>query len=159
MASKKSIIDTSHSKVSFSIKKLGFITIKGAVSDIQGDIVFNENDLESSYFKVSVSTVTIDTGNTKRDEHLKSNDFFYVKEFPIISFQSTSIKKENDHFIAVGELTMLNKTQEIRIPFISQNGALIGNFKINRLDYELGKKFPTYIVGKTVQINIHAIIS
>lgn len=156
MTSKETAIDTSQSKVSFTIKKLGLITIKGTIFDLQGTIIFKENDLESSNFKVSISPVTIDTGNAKRDEHLKSNDFFYVKEFPQISFQSTSIQKENDHFLADGELTLLNKTKNVRIPFTVKDGTLIGNFNINRLDYQLGKKFPTIIVGKSVQINIHS---
>src|SRR6056297_1460992 len=116
-------IDTSQSKVSFHIKKLGFLTI--------------------------------DTENAKRDEHLKSNDFFYVKEFSKIKFQSTKIRKEKDQFLAIGQLTILNKTNEVSIPFSYENKTLKGNFSLNRLDYDLGKKFPPFIVGKTVQILIN----
>ena len=68
--------DTSQSKVSFHIKKLGFLTIKGALADFQGNIAFDDNDLENSKFDVSVGAITIDTGNAIRDYHLKSNDFF-----------------------------------------------------------------------------------
>jgi polyisoprenoid-binding protein YceI len=148
-------IDTSQSKVSFHIKKLGFLTIKGTLADFQGNIVFDKNDLETSNLDVSVSAITIDTGNAKRDEHLKSNDFFYVKEFPTISFKSTKIHKEKDQFLALGQLTILNKTNEVSIPFSYDNGLLEGKFLLNRLDFDLGKKFPTFIVGKTVQITIN----
>lgn len=110
--------------------------------------------MENSKLDVSVGAITIDTGNAKRDEHLKSNDFFYVKEFPKIKFQSTKILKEKDQFLAIGQLTILNKTKEVSIPFSSENKSLKGNFSLNRLDYDLGKKFPTFIVGKTVQISV-----
>lgn len=155
MTSIKTAIDTSQSKVSFSIKKLGFLTIKGSIDDLQGNIGFNETDVENTNFNVSISPITIDTGNAKRDEHLKSNDFFYVKEFPKISFQSTAINKEKGQFLAIGDLTILNKTKAVRIPFTFQNGTLIGDFNINRLDFGLGTKFPTIIVGKTAQISIN----
>ena len=155
MASIKTTIDTSQSEVSFQIKHVGFITVKGTIVDFQGNIVFDENELENSKFNINISPITLDTGSAKRDEELKSKDFFYVKEYPKISFQSTSIRKENNHFLAVGELTLLNKTKDVHIPFTFENGALIGNFIINRLDFGLGKKFPTIIVGKTAQININ----
>ena len=148
-------IDTSQSKVSFHIKKLGFLTIKGTLADLQGTIAFDKNDLENSNFDVSVSPITIDTGNIKRDEHLKSNDFFYVKEFPKISFQSTKILKEKNHFLAIGQVAILNTSNEVSIPFSYENSLLKGAFSLNRLDYDLGKKFPTFIVGKTVQISIN----
>ncbi|MEM6299227.1 MAG: YceI family protein [Bacteroidota bacterium] len=154
MTTTKRIIDVSASKVSFSIKKLGFLTIEGTIADFQGEVSFDENDLKNSFFNVSVSPVTIDTGNPKRDEHLKSHDFFYAKEYPEISFRSASIERENDHFLVIGELSLLNKTKSVRLPFTFQNGTFEGQLSINRLDYELGKKLPSFFVGKTVQVSI-----
>jgi polyisoprenoid-binding protein YceI len=148
-------IDNSQSQVSFRIKKIGFLTIKGTLSDIQGNIVFDQNDLNNSNFDVSVGATTINTGNNKRDEHLKSNDFFSVKEFPKISFQSSKILKDKKQFLAIGQLTILNKTNEVSIRFNYKNKSLEGDFSLNRLDYDLGKKFPTFIVGKTVHISIN----
>lgn len=155
MTSIKSTIDTSQSKVSFQIKKIGFLTVKGTIVDFQGNIVFNENELGKSNFNVSISPITIDTGNAKRDEHLKSKDFFYVKEYPKISFQSTKIIKEKEQFLAIGQLTILNKNNEVSIPFSYENRLLNSNFSLNRLDFDLGVKFPSFIVGKTVQISIN----
>ncbi|MEL0255027.1 MAG: YceI family protein [Burkholderiaceae bacterium] len=155
MTSIKSTIDTSQSKVSFQIKQIGFLTVKGTIVDFQGNIDFNENELGKSNFNVSISPINIDTGNAKRDEHLKSKDFFYVKEYPKISFQSTKIIKEKEQFLAIGQLTILNKTNEVSIPFSHENRSLNGNFSLNRLDFDLGVKFPSFIVGKTVQISIN----
>lgn len=154
MAIQHAIIDTSTSKVTFSVKKLGFLRVKGTMANFQGNVSFDENDLENSNFNVSISAITVDTGNANRDEHLKSIDFFYVKEFPKIHFQSTAIKKENKQYVVLGNLTLLKKSNLVSIPFTFQDGILNGHFFLNRLDYGLGIKFPAFIVGKTVNINI-----
>lgn len=148
-------IDNGNSNVSFSIKKLGLLTIKGSLSDLKGDVFFDKNDLENSNFNVSVSPVTINTSNNKRDEHLKSTDFFHVKKFPKISFQSTSVQKNGDMYLAQGKLSILSTTQDLTIPFKYSDNSFSGSLSINRFDFELGKKFPAFIVGKTVQININ----
>ncbi|MEL0215520.1 MAG: YceI family protein, partial [Burkholderiaceae bacterium] len=72
-----------------------------------------------------------------------------------ISFQSTKIITEKEQFLAIGQLTILNKTNEVSIPFSYENRSLNGNFSLNRLDFDLGVKFPSFIVGKTVQISIN----
>jgi len=155
MALKHMTIAGAKSNVSFSIKKLGLFSVKGSINDIKGDVSFDEKDLENSHFNVSVSPITIDTGNTKRDEHLKSNDFFYVKDHPKIDFRTNTIQKKDDVYYAKGELTILSTTRSITIPFSYNEQSFSGNFSLNRLDFELGKKFPAFVVGKTVQININ----
>ena len=147
--------DTLASKVSFKIKKLGFLTVKGTITDFQGSVVFNEKELKNSTVDVSISPITTNTGNDKRDEHLKSMDFFYVKEFPKISFKSTTIQQENDHFVAIGKLTILNNTKEFSIPFNHENGYLNATFSIERSDYKLGVKLPSFVAANTVQIKIN----
>ncbi|MEN0006425.1 MAG: YceI family protein [Bacteroidota bacterium] len=147
-------VDTSNSEASFSIKKLGLLTINGTLSSLTGAIHFSEDDLGASAFDVCVSTNTIDTGSAKRDEHLKNADFFAVEQYPTICFKSTAIEKTATGYQATGNLIMLGTTKEISIPFTFQQGTFTGSFSINRMDYQLGSKFPAFIVGKTVQITI-----
>ena len=156
MSEKELNIEISKSNVLFQIKKLGFITVKGNFEGIQGNIAFDKTDLENSNFKVSVSPKTVNTGNAKRDEHLLNEDFFKVSEFPKILFHSTSIKKENNMYLAVGKLTMLKETKEISIPFTLENDVLEGAFSLNRKDYGLGSKFPGFFIGNNVEIFIKA---
>lgn len=155
MASKVLKIDPSSSQVSFSVKKIGILDVKGTLTDFNGQINFDNTDLENSSFDVCVNAATIDTGNSKRDEHLKSKDFFFVENHPDICFQSTAIQKKNGKYLAVGNLTILNTTKAISIPFSFNEGVSSGAFTLNRLDYDLGSKFPAFIVGKTIQISIH----
>jgi len=154
MALNASTIDTQNAKLSFEVKKLGILTIKGKITDLNGEVAFGKDSLEDAHFNVCISAVTIDTGNPKRDEHLKSKDFFYVNEHPKICFQSTSVKRIDDHYQAFGKLTMLGITNSVTIPFSFINGVFTGQFVLNRSDFNLGKKFPTFIVGKNIKISI-----
>jgi polyisoprenoid-binding protein YceI len=154
MATKLKTIDPQKSQVSFEVKKLGLLTIKGTIADLTGEVAFDKDALEQAHFKVDVGTSTIDTGGAKRDEHLKGEDFFHVNDHQKISFQSTSVKKINDSYQATGKLSILGVTKDVSIPFSFSDGVFTGNFTINRLDYKLGKKFPAFFVGNTVQISI-----
>lgn len=152
-------IDANASAADFSVKKFGILTVKGSLSDLNGTIIFDKNDLNNASFDVSANTATIDTDHEKRDEHLKSEDFFFVKNYPKISFKSTSIKKENDTYQAIGNLTVLETTKEVSIPFTFENNVFSGSFSLNRLDYSLGKKFPTFFIGKNIQVSINCKIN
>ena len=154
MSAKILTIDSSSSEAAFSVKKVGFITVKGTLSDFSGQITFDKEDVENSSFEVSVNTNTIKTDSAKRDEHLRNQDFFDVDNYPNISFKSTSIQSSGTQFKALGNLTILQTTKSIEIPFNYDNGIFSGHFSINRLDYLLGQKFPSLIVGKTIQISI-----
>jgi len=147
-------IDTQNAEVSFKVKKLGLITIKGSIAGFTGEISFDEGALDKSHFNVCVSPSTINTGNTKRDEHLKSRDFFYVNKHPNICFESTTVRSNAQGHQAVGKLSMLGFSKEISIPFSSDSGSFQGEFGLNRSDFNLGNKFPAFIVGKTIHISI-----
>lgn len=153
MTSKPLTIDKSNSQVLFKVKKLGFLAIKGSMTDFTGEVVFDKSAAEG-HFNVHVSPSTIDTGNEKRDEHLKSKDFFFVSEHPAIQFQSSSIKGNNKSFTVSGSLKILGVSKNVVIPFTFSNGLFEGHFSINRLDFNLGKKFPAFFVGKNVDIEI-----
>jgi polyisoprenoid-binding protein YceI len=159
MASKLRTIDTSNSAVSFKVKKLGVLTINGTISDFTGDVAFSKETLEDASFHVCVSPSTIDTGNVKRDEHLRSKDFFFVNEYPKICFQTTSVQAVNNGYVANGKRTIAEASREVSIPFSFSDGVFAGQFAINRVDFSLGKKFPAFIVGKTIQISIRCKIS
>jgi len=147
-------IDPHSSKISFSVKKLGLLTISGTIADFNGEVFFPKEALADANFNVCVSPSTIDTGTAKRDEHLKSKDFFFVNEYPKICFQSNSVQSEAGGYKAIGDLTMLGVTREVSIPFTFSDEFFVGQFAINRSDFKLGEKFPAFIVGKTIQITI-----
>ncbi|MEM6394732.1 MAG: YceI family protein [Bacteroidota bacterium] len=147
-------IDATASKATFNVKKLGFINVSGHLSGISGTIQFASENLSDSLFDISVPTKSINTDNEKRDEHLRNQDFFSVDQYPEITFKSTTVGQEGGQYFTSGHLSILGATKEVRIPFSFEEGAFEGSFSLNRLDYALGKKFPSFIVGKTIQISI-----
>ena len=157
MTSTSMTINVQKSKVTFEVKKLGILPVKGTISDFTGQIFLDMNALADLAFNVCVNPITIDTGNTRRDKHLKNKDFFHVYEHPAICFRSTSLQYDENGYRAIGDLSMLGVTNEISIPFSFSDGIFSGTFTLNRLEYGLGKKFPAFVVGKTISISINCI--
>jgi polyisoprenoid-binding protein YceI len=131
------------SKISFKIKNLGF-NVDGSFSGLKGTIKFNPADLASSSFDMTIDANTVNTDNNMRDNHLREESYFDVKNHPLIRFVSAKVTpstKKGTLFI-FGKLTIKNKTEDISFPFTAteSNGGYVfdGEFKINRRDFEVG---------------------
>jgi len=131
------------SSVQFTIRNLGF-KVNGSFSGLDGKIQFDPNDLAASTFDVTVDANTVNTDNTMRDEHLRKESYFDIKNYPRIRFLSTHITSsgKNGGFIVSGKLTIKNQTKDISFPFsasLSNEKYLFkGTFKINRKDFDIG---------------------
>jgi polyisoprenoid-binding protein YceI len=131
------------SSVRFSLKNFGFKT-GGSLGAPEGDIVFNPEDLTNASFRVTIKTESIDTDNESRDEHLKEQSYFDVKNYPLIRFVSSSVKEtdKKGSYQTLGVLTIKNKSKEITMPFTAEkNGGgwtFSGSFKMNRKEYDVG---------------------
>jgi len=131
------------SSIQFKIKNLGF-TINGSFTGIQGNIRFDPAHLPDALFDVNIDANSINTDNSMRDDHLRKEDYFDVKGYPLIRFVSTKItpsNKTNVLFI-FGKLTIKNQTKDISFPFTathSNEGWLFkGTFTMNRRDFGVG---------------------
>jgi polyisoprenoid-binding protein YceI len=133
----------SASEVTFKIKNLGFNT-GGSFSGLAGAIVFNPDNLDGCSFDVHIDAGTVNTGVDMRDNHLRSEDYFDVKNYPQIRFVSTKItgsKKSGTLFVS-GKLTIRGITKDVSFPFTAQpvkDGYLFnGEFRMNRRDFKVG---------------------
>src|SRR5688572_19098841 len=90
-------IDTSHSKVGFEVPHLVISTVEGRFTQFDGNVNIAD-DFTKSSVKVEVDLASIDTSNGKRDEHLRSADFFDVKKTPKMLFESTGIQGTPEGF-------------------------------------------------------------
>src|SRR5215218_10528924 len=97
--------DPAYTTVEFVIRNLWF-NVKGRFRDFEGTIVLDEEDVSRSSVTATIRAGSIDTGNKRRDEHLRQRDFFDVEKFPEIEFKSTSIRrgKDRDSLDMEGEL-------------------------------------------------------
>lgn len=147
-------VDTSKSKVLFSVSNFGLNTVKGRFTGMEGKVDINRNSLNSSMIEVCLKTNTIDTENSKRDDHLKNEDFFEVSTYPNICFNSEKIEKTTNGYIAKGALEMHGVSKTVSIPFTYTNNQFEGSFTIKRKDYNIGLESNNFSVGKEVKIEI-----
>ncbi len=145
------------SSVKFEIKNFGLGT-DGSFSGLEGTISFDKDHPEEAKFDVSIDANTINTGNGKRDNHLREDSYFDVKKYPRIHFVSTKISRSSSGTLTIsGKLTIKGQTKDISFPFTAMpnNGCYLfkGSFSINRRDFGVGGS-STISDNLTVELNI-----
>lgn len=136
------------SKISFKIKNLGF-EVPGTFGGLQGSIRFDPAKPADALFDITVDASTVNTDNSLRDEHLRGENYFDVKKYPLIHYVSVSVvpgKRKNNWEIN-GKLTIKSFTKDVVIPFYFEpatGGGYVftGNFSINRKDFNVGGSSP-----------------
>lgn len=109
-------IDPVHSAVFFRIKHLGVSYTYGRFNQPEGYLRFDQTDPKNSAVEMNVKVANIDTDSEKRDNHLKSSDFFDSEKYPTISFISKSVEPDGSGKLTVkGELTLHGVTRPLTI--------------------------------------------
>lgn len=107
-------IDPSHSVVEFAVKHMMFATVKGRFATFEGEIITTAEDPTEGEVNVTIDASSIDTRDEKRDEHLRSNDFFGTGDHPQIVFRGTHVVHEpGPGFKVQGDLTIKGITRPI----------------------------------------------
>ena len=112
----------------------------GTVKGIKAEIEFDPNSPSKAVFSGTADISTIDTKNSKRDNHLKTDDYFDIKKYPTISFKSSSIEKAEKGFLMNGEMTIKEITNKVKINFTYEDNTFIGKTRIYGNDYDFFKK-------------------
>lgn len=119
-------LDTAHSRVGFTASTLLF-DVPGTFSDYSVKLDGTQADPEHGKVEVHVKTASIQTGIGKRDEHLRSADFFDVQRYPELVFKSTKVVKKGDGALELtGVLSMHGKDKTVMLPLRvvrGKNGA------------------------------------
>ncbi|HET9683096.1 MAG TPA: YceI family protein [Gemmatimonadaceae bacterium] len=139
-----------HSSVGFSVKHLLISKVRGTFADFDGT-VRAAKDGRISRFEGIVKTASVDTGNAKRDEHLRSPDFFASETFPTITAKTTRITWDGDRFVAATDLTIKGITRSVLLA-----GELLGTRVANFGDGDAvfaGYSFSTTINRKDFGLN------
>lgn len=125
-------IDPSHSEISFKIKHLVVTTLTGKFEEFEGVLETENEDFNNANINFSANIASINTGNTDRDGHLKSDDFFNAEAFPQLTFVSTSFTKSTgNEYNLLGNLTIRDITNpvELKVEFGGTATDPYGNFK------------------------------
>lgn len=158
----KYTIDQQHSGVTFAVDHIGFTQIVGRFNDVSGNFTVSAG--KPSSLNVTIQSASIDTNHDKRDDHLRSPDFFNAKQFPTITFSSRlEIKTINGQAVIEGDLTLLGiskpitlnieKGKEGKDPWGLYRAGYSATAAIKRSDY--GMNFMQGGLGDDIQVTIN----
>jgi polyisoprenoid-binding protein YceI len=167
-------VDVAHTGINFSVRHF-FTPVQGTFDDYEVNLLFDRENPENSSVEVKIAVTSVNTGNERRDNHLRSGDWFEAETYPYLTFKSTSIKRvSGDKFIATGELTIKETTREVELPITllgindlpEQMSEMLGGIKhvasfetgyeLDRREFEVGvgSWAETLIVSADVEIAI-----
>lgn len=163
-------IDPDHSNIGFKVKHLMVSNVKGNFEKFSGTVDIDDKNITKSKVEVTIDTNSINTGVKKRDDHLRSADFFDVAKFPTMTFVSKKVANVgNDNLKVTGDLTLHGVTKEVVLdvegpsieskdPWGNIRKGATATAKINRKDFGLNwnKALETggVLVGEEITINI-----
>ena len=163
-------IDPEHSNIGFKVKHLMVSNVKGNFEKLSGTVDIDDKNITKSKVEVTIDTNSINTGVQKRDEHLRSADFFDVAKFPTMNFVSKKVAKAGkDRLKVTGDLTLHGVTKEVVLdvegpskeskdPWGNIRKGATATAKINRKDFGLNwnKALETggVLVGEEISITL-----
>jgi polyisoprenoid-binding protein YceI len=162
------VIDPSHSAVEFVGRHLGLAKVRGRFTKFSGEIQIAEVPEQSSV-EVDVDVASVESADARRDEHLRSPDFFNVGEHPSMVFKSTSVTPVDDTtWDVAGDLTIRGVTRPVVLhaefegaentPFGDQRIGFSASTEVNREDWDLGWNVVLesggLLVGKKIKIEL-----
>ena len=161
-------IDPAHTSVVFSVGHAGLSYTYGFFRQAAGTYNLDANPANCS-FKFAIQTGSLDTNNAKRDEHLRSPDFFNVQQFPTITFESTACTRAStpDQSIVyqvTGNLTLHGVTRQVTVPlrllaegkgpYGDSRSGFLCQTELKRSDYDMTNLLENNLVGDAVSITI-----
>jgi Uncharacterized conserved protein len=161
-------LDPNHSSIGFSVSHLVINNVHGKFNQFSGTVVVDNGAIKEA--KGTIEVKSIDTGITKRDDHLRTPDFFDSQKFPTITFVSKRAETKGDETVLTGEFTMHGMTKEISLPVKLSGpitdpwgGTRVGlhaKTKLSRkefgVSYNATSKTGSAVVGDEIEIEINA---
>jgi polyisoprenoid-binding protein YceI len=158
-------IDPVHSGVEFRIAHLGVSHVNGSFSKVTGMVKVDEKDITKSSVEATIDVATVNTNEPKRDDHLKSPEFFNLAANPVMTFKSTGLSKEGEKLKMTGDLTLAGVTKPVTLtvdgpaaPQKGMGGTTVSGFSatgtLSRKDFNFGQKYTAPMLGDDVTFTI-----
>ncbi len=156
-------VDPAHSAVTFKIEHVGISYVQGRFNQVSGELAIDKDDPSKSSYTLTINVESVDTNQKQRDTHLRSDSFFNAKQFPTITFKSTSVKPVKDGLEVTGELTLHGETKPISFRLsggketefpkgLKRIGYWSDNLKIKRSDFGMDQMLNA--IGDSVSISV-----
>ena len=146
-------LDKAHTRVGFSARHAMVSKVRGSFNEFEGSGYLDQDNPANSHVEITIKAASIDTRNNDRDNHLRSNDFLAMEEHPEITFRSTKVDKQGDHYNVTGDLTIRGATNPVTIDF-EFTGSSIDPWGNLRVGFEGG----TTINRKDWGVNFNAVL-
>jgi polyisoprenoid-binding protein YceI len=161
--------DAAHTRVGFAVRHMVVSTVRGHFTKYEGSLTLDEKDVTRSKVDITIDTASVDTDVAKRDDHLRSPDFFDVAKFPKMTFASTKVEKAGSGLKVTGNLTLHGVTKpvvlevseltaEVKDPYGNLKRGATATAKINRKDFGLAYNAVLeaggVAIGEEVTINL-----
>jgi polyisoprenoid-binding protein YceI len=157
--------DTAHSEVDFTIRHLGISNVHGRFGKVAATVVLNEANIAQSTVTATIDVSTVETGETARDNHLKTDAFFDVAKYPVATFTSTSVQKSGNGLKVAGNFTLHGVTKPIVLDVEGPSAPATGmdhkahtgfsaSTTISRSAFGIGPSFPPPMIGDEVKLTI-----
>ncbi len=158
--------DPVHSSLGFSVKHLGISKINGRFNKFEGTYTSAKADLSDMKISFNIDAFSINTEVEKRDDDLRSDNFFNAIKYPYIKFESTSIKKlKENNYRLFGKLTIRDVTKDVifhvvyggttKDPWGNTRSGFSATTIINRFDYHINYDPTALTVGEEVTLNLN----
>lgn len=159
------VSDPAHSEVDFAIRHLGVSNVHGRFGAVNATVVYDPANPAKSSVRATIGIDTVLTGEVKRDEHLKTPDFFNAAALPTATFVSTSVARNGNKLKVAGNLTLHGVTQPVVLDVDGPTAPVEGmdhkphvgfsaTTTLSRSAFGIGPKFPTSLVGDEVKLDI-----
>ncbi len=160
-------IDPAHTNVTVAVKHMAISTVRGRfTSGAEGTIEYDPQAPDRAQVELRIKAASIDTGDAKRDGHLRSPDFLDAEKYPEITFKSTKIERQVDNdWLARGDLTIRGVTKPVEVkvetlgvvedPYVKQRVGFDATARIDRHAWGLVWNMPVpsgLLVGEQVKI-------
>jgi polyisoprenoid-binding protein YceI len=162
-------IDFSHSQVNFKVRHMMISTVRGSFESFSGTVNYDEANPTNTTVDIAIDITSINTREVKRDDHLRSADFFDAETYPVMTFKSTNVERIDDlHGKLTGDLTIRGVTNSITLdvtyegqaksPWGTTNAGFTATGTISRkqwgMEWNAALETGGFLVGDAVTIDI-----
>lgn len=157
-------IDVAHSSIGFSIRHLGIARVRGRFTEFDADIVIGATP-DTSSVTATVVLASVHTDNNDRDTHIRSADILDVASRPTMTFTSTAISGEQDHWVVDGILSIGGDARPFRLKVElggvadfplggPRHAGVTATGELRRSDFGIASSYPAPVLGGVVEIEL-----
>ena len=162
-------IDSAHTEMNFSVRHMMISNVRGQFQKFSGTIDFDETNPANTLVTVQIDVASLNTGDEKRDAHLKSPDFFDAEKYPHLTFHSTRVDvKDKTHAVLYGDLVIRDLPHAVALdvefnglaksPWGTTNAGFSAKAQIKRkhwgLNWNVALETGGWLVGDDIHISI-----